>query len=370
MKIAIVHYTCAPVVGGVERVIAGHARLFERHGHEVTLACQRGGGGGNVVAIPQAGAMPQCLMDLCARQDVVMVHNIMTMPFDRSLTLALAGLPAKLPGVRFVAWTHDVALCNPDLQPVPAELARPFAGFDYVAVSELRRRQLSDALGVEARVVPNGIDPAAVLGLPANVARLAGEESLFKGDVVLLHPTRIVRRKNIECGLRVVAAMKAAGRNVKLLVTGAEDPHLPASGGYAAEIETLRAGLDVGREVVFVNSRFPVGDRELAGLYQVADALFLPSRSEGFGLPVLEAALHGLPVFCADIEPLRSIAPDKGLLFPLDEPAEATARRIAQFFAADRRTVARKNVLRDSTWDAVYANCIEPLLFPGSVAAR
>jgi len=43
MKIAIVHYTSWPVIGGVESVIRQHAQLMARHGHEVAILCGEGG---------------------------------------------------------------------------------------------------------------------------------------------------------------------------------------------------------------------------------------------------------------------------------------------------------------------------------------
>src|SRR4051812_22411092 len=46
MRIAILHYTCPPVAGGVERVMMDHARLFAAHGHAVTIVCGEGEGTG------------------------------------------------------------------------------------------------------------------------------------------------------------------------------------------------------------------------------------------------------------------------------------------------------------------------------------
>ena len=42
MKIALVHYTYTPVIGGVEIIMAEHARLFAEQGHEVTVYCREG----------------------------------------------------------------------------------------------------------------------------------------------------------------------------------------------------------------------------------------------------------------------------------------------------------------------------------------
>src|SRR4051812_44967124 len=42
MRIALLHYSAAPVIGGVERVIAEHAELLAAGGHEVTIFCGEG----------------------------------------------------------------------------------------------------------------------------------------------------------------------------------------------------------------------------------------------------------------------------------------------------------------------------------------
>ena len=66
------------------------------------------------------------------------------------------------------------------------------------------------------RVIPNGINLAAVLGLPPRLAAL----SLCCHELVLAHPARLIRRKNIEFGLRVTAALRRAGLDAAYAVTG------------------------------------------------------------------------------------------------------------------------------------------------------
>ena len=42
LKIALLHYSCPHVVGGVEEVIGQQASLFHRHGHKVKIIAGKG----------------------------------------------------------------------------------------------------------------------------------------------------------------------------------------------------------------------------------------------------------------------------------------------------------------------------------------
>ena len=49
-------------------------------------------------------------------------------------------------------------------------------------------------------------------------------------------------------------------------------------------------------------------DEELAAYYRNASLLLLPSRYEGFGFPVLEAMMFGVPVACSMAASLPEVA--------------------------------------------------------------
>lgn len=51
-----------------------------------------------------------------------------------------------------------------------------------------------------------------------------------------------------------------------------------------------------------------VSDLELATLYHYAEVFAYPSLDEGFGLPILEAFAHGVPVLSSDIPAIREVA--------------------------------------------------------------
>jgi glycosyltransferase involved in cell wall biosynthesis len=381
VKIALVHYTYTPVVGGVEIIMAEHARLFADHGHDVTVYCNEGSSDDSRIRarlLSDANSAAELSRELepeLAGQDVVIMHNVATMPFHLALTEALWDLGQRLADVRFIAWVHDLAACNPDYQLPPLDsppwgfIARAHPRYRYVAVSELRRRQFEKLAGVSCRVIPNGLDPGRLLGLTAPVAKLARAHRLLEREIVLLHPARLLRRKNVELGLRVAAALNAAGMDCAYVVTGAPDRHQEASRAYANELHGLRSELGMKEDALFVHEERAIDERDLASLYALSDALFFPSRQEGFGLPILEAALHRLPIFCAAIEPLDSLLAHGVSCFPLDAEPSQIALQIAARLESLDAWQARNQVRRHYAWPVVYRNHIAPLLTPSEIPA-
>ncbi|MGE5273838.1 MAG: glycosyltransferase family 4 protein [Verrucomicrobiota bacterium] len=148
-----------------------------------------------------------------------------------------------------------------------------------IAVSERTKRDLVDRYGTppeKITVTPHGVDPA--FG-PGEVA----------GGGYLLYVGAVQARKD-----PLAAARAAAEVGLPLVVAGPE-----RESALARELEGL--GVDL---------RGYVEKDELANLYRGAAALVLPSRYEGFGLPVLEAMACGTPVVASDDPALREVAGD------------------------------------------------------------
>ena len=364
MNIALLHYSAAPVVGGVERVMEEHARLFSEHGHRVTVLAVRGGAA-DAVRLPDeksADAQAAALRPVLAAQDIVFMHNVLTMHFHPGLTEALWRVMDDLPRVRFIAWVHDVAACNPDYPGTAPIFSKVHPRCEYVAVSPLRARQFVEVTGSPAErcaVIPNGIDPARVLGLPANVAAFAQRHDLLDGRMLLLHPTRLVRRKNVELSIAVAREFARRGTPATVIVTAADDEQNEAS---IALGEKLRSECTTAECLILGGECLAVGDAELAALYRLADGLLFPSWSEGFGLPLLEAALHRLPVFCSDIEPLRDLLVEGAVRFPPAANAAHVASLIEETLAASPAFRERRRVLREYGWDAIYRRHLAALV--------
>ncbi|MGX7827752.1 glycosyltransferase family 4 protein [Actinokineospora sp. 24-640] len=64
---------------------------------------------------------------------------------------------------------------------------------------------------------------------------------------------------------------------------------------------------------------------DLRSVVAGASALVLPSRDEGFGLPVLEAMACDVPVVCTDVPALREVSGDHATLVPYEDTAALAA---------------------------------------------
>ena len=207
-----------------------------------------------------------------------------------------------------VIWCHDISRHVNPSRPEPQYHGQPWdllrtwlPAATYVAVSTSRQQTLASIIGCPMdaiRVIPNGVDPIQLLELSPLGADLASTYGLFSADLVMLMPVRITRVKKIEFALRVAQLLKISGLVVRLVVTGPPDPHAPDIPDYFRHLRELRSQLSLEQEACFVyegtpQHRGPLGidASVVAELYRVADMILMPSLREGFGMPVLEAAL-------------------------------------------------------------------------------
>jgi glycosyltransferase involved in cell wall biosynthesis len=231
----------------------------------------------------------------------------------------------------------------------------------HVAVSEVRRADYARASGLpleSIHVIPNGIDLASVLGLTQRIAALP----LGERDLVLVHPTRLVRRKNIELGLRVLASLRSDGCDATYIITGAPDPHQADGLAYHRELKNLVNELDLAEHVLFLGETGPLGDADVRSLYSIADALFFPSTGEGFGLPLLEALAHRLPIFCSNLPVHGEVLGESGHYFQIDAESKEISAQIMRWLNNNQPTRHRRLLRQKFDMLKICQERLEPLL--------
>ena len=254
-------------------------------------------------------------------------------------------------GRPLVATVHDLAFRHyPDAYPAAGRryhdrAARIVAGeaARVIAVSQATADDLTELYGVEpARisVVPLGVEPPGAADQAAAAGLLAdlGVRGPFLLAVGTLEP-----RKNLP---RLLAAFGE--------VTDELPDHFLVVAGPVGWGPTLRPTWDSVR----VKLAGPLDDPVLQALYRSADGLAYPSLYEGFGLPVVEAMAHGLPVLTSDRSSLPEVAGDAAVLVdPLDRGAIAKGLVRLVTDSALRRRLADAGPRRAArfTWSAAAA---------------
>jgi glycosyltransferase-like protein len=234
-----------------------------------------------------------------------------------------------------------------------AELARcherairePFA---HVCVSAAVAAELRDGWGIEAEVIPNGVDAArfaAAAGRSASAARRRWRDRL--GRYVLAVGGIEPRKGSIEL-LDAFALLRSGCPDIRLVVAGGETlfDYRP----YRAAWDARAAGL--GLEPVVLG---PVGHDELPSLVAAADVFAFPSTREGFGLAAMEALAAGVPVIASDLPVTREVF-GGAAAFAAGPEAFAAGLRDALAAGPDpRRRAAGQALAAGYTWAGAAA---------------
>jgi glycosyltransferase involved in cell wall biosynthesis len=173
-----------------------------------------------------------------------------------------------------------------------------------LTVSDYARDSLATfgiARPAATRVIHNGADH--ILETPADPGMLA-RHGLAPGGYALLFGS-VARYKNVAVVFAAFVRAELAG--LPLVVIG------PARAALTA------AGLTPPPGTVFVGG---TDDAGLRALYEGAHCLLYPSRTEGFGLPPVEAMLCGCPVVAAPAGAIPEVCGDAVIYAGLDDAAE------------------------------------------------
>jgi len=405
MKITLLHYSAPPIVGGVESILAAHARLLAGDGHSVQVIAGRGeqfhpdveflsiplvdSNHVEVLAVKKgldAGLVPaqfeelkrailQVLTPALQASRVLIVHNVCSLNKNLALTAALKEIASQTGSPRLILWHHDLAWTTPRYRSELHNgypwnlLSTDWPGAVQVVVSHERRRELAELLAVSPErihIVPNGIDIPTFLSLDQLTCHLAEQSGAMRADPLFLLPVRITRRKNIELAVRIMDALRHEFSNPVLIVTGPPGPHNTSNYEYFSSLKTLRADLGLKGQVHFLadyDAHLP--DNVIHEFYRLADALLLPSREEGFGIPILEAGVARLPVFCTDIPPLVELGGEQVVTFSPGESPSRVAAIIGTTLKANPAYILSSRVKREYNWGVIYREKIAPLLEAG-----
>ena len=252
---------------------------------------------------------------------------------------------------RTVCTFHDLFVMtgeysSPEFRARFTEQARQAAANSdaIIAVSQSTASQVEQLLGVEPsriHVVPHG----SPHGSPqdASVSTAAGAA---RRENLVLFVGVIQRRKNVG---RLVKAFERLPAGWRLALAGASQGYGAAEELRAVEESPRRADIDVLGHLT---------GEHLAALYARARIFAFPSLDEGFGMPILEAMAHGVPVVTSQSSAMPEVAGDAALLVDplnIDQLAHALTRLAGDQQLRDDLIARGCARVPRFTWDSAVA---------------
>jgi alpha-1,3-rhamnosyl/mannosyltransferase len=162
--------------------------------------------------------------------------------------------------------------------------------------------------------------------------------------------------KNLPVLFEAFARLQSDHPEVELVINGKDKKNEPS-------LRALAVRLKIDQRLRWIDS---VSDEMLRACYSAAEATILPSRQEGFGLPVLESMACGTPAICANAASMPEVLGDCGLLFDPSSPEECKTQLLRILESPqDREELRRKGIARARHFDAGRAVAEHTQLFSG-----
>ena len=327
VRVAFLHYTAPPRVSGVDVVMTEQARWLARMGIQVRVVA--GNRSNEFDSVPhlafeaieglshmEEGEIDQHLQRIFTDQDIVVLHNVMSVPNNLALTSALYRYIASHTEKHFIIFVHN-AMEREEPSP-PYNLMNPTIDWPqvtYVTVSKAYREVLYQSYprAPPFAVVNPALWPYNPESLSSEAANDFAQNDLLKQDLVMVLPTRVDWNKDIPKALQITEAVGRRRPKTKLIllvpgVSSFDDfgkETLAKRGQAAAEWLEKNLRHFVEEYVVFLDATKIEGFREhrqyVADVVALSDLLLMPSRMESFGMPAIEAAAVRTVVAASDL---------------------------------------------------------------------
>ncbi len=249
--------------------------------------------------------------------DLLILQNALTIPLNIPLALALTEILVET-GIPAIAHHHDFFwerkrfLVNAIWDYLNMAFPPHLPNISHVVINSSAGNQLALRTGISSMLIPNVMDfdnpPAPPDAYSADVREALGVE---EDELLMLQPTRVVKRKGIETSIELARRL---GRKAKLVISHAADDE---GHGYQQRVREYSDLFDVNTQFfsdVIGEKRGTTADGKkiytMWDIYPHADLVTYPSTFEGFGNAFLETLYFKRPiavniysVYAVDIKP-------------------------------------------------------------------
>jgi mannosylglucosylglycerate synthase len=283
---------------------------------------------------------------------VLLPENTLTIPLNLPLGIALTEVISET-GISTIAHHHDFYWerqhfkTNAVWEYLNMAFPPHLPSIRHVVINSSADNQLSLRTGISSTIIPNVMDfdnpPAPPDEYAADVREALG---LDPDELLILQPTRVVKRKGIEHAIELVSRL---GRKARLVIS-----HASGDEGHDYEQRLREYSKLLSVETLFVSEiinekRGRTADGRkiytLDDIYPHADLITYPSDFEGFGNAFLEAIYFKKPIVVNNYSIYESDIKPKGFdVIELDgyvtEKSVEQTRRLLDDPEIQRRMVA------------------------------
>jgi glycosyltransferase involved in cell wall biosynthesis len=334
---------------GIVRITRGLVGALERRANHdiVRLAPRaddvgaRGSRRGSLARWRQVD-LPRAAADL----ELAGIHSLLS-------AFPLRGRGFRVQTIHELPWEHGVRESADFFHRAWAALGPMIADRVITATHHVERDLRARVLpgGSKVRVVPWGVDaPFTDEPPPGTVDEVMLGKYRLPGEPLALCLGAVRAKKNLAAVLNGLAELRRRkGPLVQLVVSGGDTRALRRDLGLASRLSLTR----------FVSTPDEIAEDDLPPLLRLASVVPVLSRSEGFGLPVLEAIACGTPVLVPKDSAQSEVAGPLGIAVEPDDPrsvADGFERALAERESL-REPLARRG--REFTWDRCAAEVEE-----------
>jgi len=285
--------------------------------------------------------------DRCSRltkdvpYDVIHAHDWMTFP--AGMVLATRSGKPLIVQVHATEFDRSGEHINPALYEV--ERRGMHAAVKVITVSHMTRKIIIKRYGVapeKIRVIHNGID----------IKSRKNRESRSQHQVkTVLFLGRITKQKGPEFFVDAAAQVLKKADNVNFIIAG--------WGDLAPRVVEQVAALGLGRKIRFAGF---LRGKDVERAYKMADVYVLPSVSEPFGLTVLEAIQHGVPVILSKNAGVTEVLPTGVLKCDFWDTKEMANQVLAILSHPEMAENLRQQAyseIQSLSWDKAARKCMD-----------
>lgn len=158
--------------------------------------------------------------------------------------------------------------------------------------------------------------------------------------------------KNLQMVIDALPQLLAHDANLKVVLAGKKEQ-------YYERLEKYASKLDYNDHIIIPGF---VSDEELKWLYEHCAVYVFPSKSEGFGLPGLEAMVHGAPVVSSNATCLPEIYGDAALYFNpnnIDDAAQKIERVLRDKAFKQELVTKGNSQVKKYSWEKMATQTLE-----------